>query len=240
MTNKNEIKKTYKFNSYVYDVLKKKRVETVYENGERELFIKKNKSSFDKDNNFYMFDLVVRGKSGRDSEFKYSKKNTLYKYAGKDCYQYIEFANEEDKKDFLDTMNALVDEFYNNIVIDENQKFYFDLSFGNYATYATCKEFTQAMKTKLLKEVNLTTSQYYDISKYIVKASQERNGLTYNELKEVVIRANERYYDKLAKYEAIKEPSVAELRASGNDGLADMKELEEMINRNNFCEVRDY
>ena len=240
MTNKNEIKKTYKFNSYVYDVMKKKTVQTVFENGERELFIKKSNSSFDKDNNFYMFDLVVRGKSGRDSEFKYSKKNTLYKYAGGDNYQYIEFANEDDKKDFIETMNKLVNDFYNNIVIDENQKFYFDLNFGNYGTYACCKEFTEAMRSKLLKEINFTTSQYYDISKYIKKASEEKNGLTYNELKEVVIRANESYYNKLAKYEAIQEPSVAELRACGNDGLADIKELNEMINRNNFGEVRDY
>lgn len=241
--NKNLLNKTYNFTSYAYDEIKKKKGQTVFEKADRELLIRENNSTFDKYNKFYMFDFIIVGKSGKEATYKYDDKNNcFYKYAGGDFNQYVVFANEEDKNDFYNTLSKLENDFYNNIVIDENQKFHFSLNFSNCGTYASCKEFTEAMRLKLLKEINFSILQYDDVSKSIEKASKEKDGLTYNELKEVVINAHNRYYEKLAKVYEVreKEPSVAELRASGNDCLADMKELDEMINRSNFGEVRDY
>ena len=162
------------------------------------------------------------------------RKEFIY-FAGNGNVQHFIMTNDSFKV-LEDTIFSIENEYFNNIKIDINTKHNFDLSFGNYGAYALSKTFNDELKDKLCKELNITKDEWYNASRFICKYSKEKNGLTYNEIKEVI----KMYQNHVSKsyqdmYDYIQtKKTIKELKDEGNDGLADLEELYSNLNKNNF------
>lgn len=187
-----------------------------------------------KSNEFYYRITSAANKIGSSINLNKKRKEFIY-FAGNGNVQHFVMTDDSFKV-LEDTIFSIENEYFNNIEIDINTKHYFDLSFGNFGAYALSKTFNDELKDKLCKELNITRDELSNASRFICKYSKEKNGLTYNEIKEVI----KMYQNHVSKtyqdmYDYIQtKKTIKELKDEGNDGLADLEELYSDLNENNF------
>lgn len=176
---------------------------------------------------------MISGTRSASLNLNKKKKEFLYFAGGKDIQHFI--MSDEVYDELVKILLSMETEYY-DFEIDNNIKHQFDISFGNFGTYTLSKTFDKVLRDRLCKELEISLDDWYNASRFICKYSKKKNGLTYDEIKEVVRmyqnHISKAYQDMYTHIQNKK--SIQELREEGNDGLADFEELYNDLDKNNF------